>query len=240
MPTCKLCLEKPAVRRSHIIPEFMYKHHYDDKHRMFLLSTAHQEPNRRISKGVYERLLCKDCETRLSVYEQYCHDLINVSCPCTLDRNAHLELHGVNYHKLKLFQMLMLWRAGASQRPEFRKVELGPHQEKLRQMILSNDPGEAWQYPCMMILILDDGFDPQGFTIMPLARKLHGHSIYTFIAGGLAWLYCVSSHRPPEMFEKMALKENGDINIYKKPASYFLKPMAQRLGDAGKLKGAKT
>jgi len=38
--------------------------------------------------------------------------------------------------------------------PDFREVELGPHEEKIRRMLIAGDPGSAEDYGCMLQIAL--------------------------------------------------------------------------------------
>jgi len=62
-----------------------------------------------------------------------------------------IECGGIDYKLFKLFQLSLLWRAGVSDRPIFKEVALGRHQEILRRMLLDDDPGESHKYGCIML-----------------------------------------------------------------------------------------
>ncbi len=54
--TCALCLERP-LRDSHVIPEFLYKSIYDEKHRFYALAVGEYPGYEQ--KGIRESLLCE-------------------------------------------------------------------------------------------------------------------------------------------------------------------------------------
>jgi hypothetical protein len=68
---CKLCLERRPLLNSHIIPEFQYRPLYDDLHRFTTISSDPERTTKFAQKGIRERLLCGECEQRLSVWEGY-------------------------------------------------------------------------------------------------------------------------------------------------------------------------
>ena len=78
MAICKLCLNDRPLRRSHIIPEFMYSGIYDnDPKRFYEIRIDDDEAKSRIQqKGQLEYLLCGECETKLSLYEKYADENI--------------------------------------------------------------------------------------------------------------------------------------------------------------------
>src|SRR6516225_11959807 len=72
---CALCREERPLRRSHVIPEFMFRPLYDKKHRFWGVSNIPTKPNRIFQKGPREKLLCNECEQRLSRYESNASDV---------------------------------------------------------------------------------------------------------------------------------------------------------------------
>ncbi|RYX80702.1 hypothetical protein EON73_05255 [bacterium] len=70
---CRLCLqEKPLIKKSHIIPDFMYKGIFDDKHKIVqkdFINNKDLFP----SDGIYEKhILCADCDNKIiGGYEDY-------------------------------------------------------------------------------------------------------------------------------------------------------------------------
>lgn len=146
---CALCLQPGPLQNSHIIPEFLYALLYDEKHRYNVLSVQHGEPNRIEQKGARERLLCLACERLLNGYETYASLVIKGGAKGISYRRegAIVFLQGIDYAKFKLFQLSVLWRAGVSSLPFFGHVQLGPHQEQLRKMVYTGDPGRSAEYP---------------------------------------------------------------------------------------------
>src|SRR5690606_7650725 len=73
---CRLCLEeKELIKRSHIIPNFMYKELVDHKNRMILMSLEAGQIERsgfRQSGEFDSDILCADCDnTRLGKLDRY-------------------------------------------------------------------------------------------------------------------------------------------------------------------------
>ena len=75
--TCALCLGEAPLRNSHVIPEFLYRSLYDEKHRLHQVSADPAQPNIYLQKGLREPLLCELCEQRFSVSERYASMLLN-------------------------------------------------------------------------------------------------------------------------------------------------------------------
>lgn len=61
---CRLCLQIKDLRRSHIIPEFIYKPLYSSEHNRVIEIKEGLVPGL-MQKGYREELLCQDCEKLL-------------------------------------------------------------------------------------------------------------------------------------------------------------------------------
>ena len=105
----------------------------------------------------FERLLCDGCEQRFAAWEREGATFIRDPrlLPRGLTRDKVLILVGLPYAPLKLFLMSLLWRMGVSTLREFTFVDLGPHQEKLRQMLLRADSGPSEAYGCSLQILTD-------------------------------------------------------------------------------------
>ena len=144
---------------------------------------------------------------------------------------------GLDYAKLKLLQLSILWRAGISDQRFFRDVELGLHQEKLRQMILEGRAGRAWEYACLLCAITHENKVVDGAIIHPRRIRVEGHTCYQMVAGGLIWCFFVSNHAPAPTIMEWVLKENGTIKMPRDEFDNlsFIQRIAWNLGTAGKL-----
>ncbi len=209
---CHLCLEFRDLHKSHIIPEFLYKSLYDEKHRLSLLSVAtDQENSLREQKGWREQLLCTACEQKLSVWERYACLLLEGGTPVTYrTEESSVHLSGLDYVPFKLFQLSILWRAGISSLQFFENVRLGIHAERLRKLLVSGDPGPPNRYGCLMFgLKLEDSTFTQLIT-QPGRVKVDGSVAYRFIFGGFLWIFVVTAHQLPPLWTKLFLQPNGN------------------------------
>ena len=208
MSTCALCREERELRHSHIVPEFMYQPLYDEKHKFWALSAS--EPSWQEQKGLREYLLCGECEIKFSRWETYTSRLLTNRVPTVARRTGDLIwVEGADYDQFKLFQLSILWRAGVSNLPIFSKVRLGPHEETLRQRLVSEDPGAPSEYGCALYaLTTPDGVD-QGLIVAPTLCRMEAIHTYHFVFGGLIWLFFVSSHAPSRHATEGFVQRNG-------------------------------
>ena len=211
---CALCLKDKPLRRSHIIPEFLYAPLYDSKHRLQILSVLPEEESQLKQKGEREPLLCDSCENLLSKYERYASLLFTGQLPTKGTHEANLiSVEGIEYAKLKLFQMSILWRAGVSTLPLFERVQLGPHAEQLRVRILTEDPGKPEDYGCIMYLLTTSDGSMPALIMQPTKVRNQGHITYKFVMSSMVWVYFVSSIPPPYPFSLCVLRETGEAFI---------------------------
>ncbi len=160
--TCALCQQEVPLVRSHIVPEFLYKPHYDEKHRA-LLFDKRDVPHTMVQKGLRERLLCEGCEARLQVFEDYFARYWFKERPLPAKVVAsEVTLRGIDYARFKLFLLSIVWRASVSDTaPE---MSLGPHEEPVRSMLINVDPGPKGSlYPIFAGVIVDEEGQPVGW-----------------------------------------------------------------------------
>lgn len=196
---CALCNQLAPLRDSHIIPEFVYKSVYDDKHRAAALDLQ-RAPIPYVQKGLRERLLCNACEQKFGRWE-------NTFCrfwkPGTLFPTPITQLNfcvsGFPYAAFKLFHLSVLWRAGVAKSEAFCLVKLGPHEKHLRNILLSEQSPVDSIYPvsaCVLRHPLSGG--PFEECVMASAvGRVNGVKTYTIVFGGCAWYYAVSNSTNP-------------------------------------------
>lgn len=208
---CALCLRDAELRRSHIIPEFLYETLYDEKHRLQVFSVIPDQDNWREQKGLRERLLCDDCEQRLSAWERYASLALKGGVSLTYRQEGSVVfVSGLDYTRFKLFQLSVLWRAGVSTLPFFEKVQLGRHAEALRCLLLKGDPGSQERYGCFMFGLKHGNQAFTGVIIEPGKVRLNGHTAYRFVFGGFLWVMLASNHDLGAPLNACTLRSTGD------------------------------
>lgn len=235
---CALCLQPREIRSSHVIPEFMYESLYDDIHRFHVLSAEPAQRNRFAQKGLRQALLCSCCEERLGVYERYVSLMMGGGLELEYETNGHLVLiRGIDYKAVRMFQLSVLWRAGVSSLPFFSEVALGPHQEKLRVLLDTDDPGTPWRYSCLMFTLIHEGKIQDDFIVQPVMIKVDGVSGYRFVFGGHVWVYFVANHQTPSRLETFSLQPSGELTIRmtSMASARFISEFARVLSGQGKL-----
>ncbi|WP_321516444.1 hypothetical protein [Marinifilum fragile] len=238
MTICKLCKqEKPLIKKSHIIPDFLHKELYDQKHyikkfnaKSFRLGIT------RISKiptGEYEGgMLCKECDgEKLGKYETYLGKILsNSDMPeeqkpiCKKIRNGNgvefMEIRNIDYKLLKLGLLTILWRSGISTRKTFQEVKLGPYEEKIRKMLIEENPSNDNEIELVVLSWRNDRKMATDIIGQPRLHKTNGKIYYSIIINGYIILYFLSKNSIDNKFKSFRLKEDNTLSIVNLPQGY--------------------
>ncbi|MBI2596359.1 hypothetical protein HYW46_06520 [Candidatus Daviesbacteria bacterium] len=170
MKTCKFCKEKVVkLANAHVLPR-AYFEYSRRKAKMtktqsmkLITNTKDQFPIGKVRIGWYDSdLVCAECENRFAPYDNYSPRLLlqNEDHHRQIIVNGDLkgwEIAQFDYEKLKLFVISVLWRAGASQLPQFGKINLSQEElERARQNILNNDSGGDNNFSFIIARFPDD------------------------------------------------------------------------------------
>jgi len=211
---CKLCHKKKPIRKSHIIPEFFYRPGYDEKGRLFEVRYGVYK-DKYIQKGIREQLMCLDCEQFLNNnYERYFHNFWYKKKNLPEESLDKIYIvRSLDYAKTKLFLLSILWRASVASGKDFTEVVLGPHENKIREMLLNKDPKDQFNYQIFATLLLVPGTNNicGEFIMFPIVCRYDARRIYVFTFGGCIWNYVVSSHPIGYPVDVCSLSEKGNI-----------------------------
>jgi hypothetical protein len=211
---CRLCLLPRTLRYSHIIPEFLFKDCYDERHRMVAVDRRPERPTYQ-QKGWREYLLCDDCEQFLNAeYEQpmKAQWIDTPKLPAHVRTNP-IIIEGVNYDTFKLFHLSVLWRAAVASTGDFAQVKLGPHEERLRQMIRTKDAGGQTRYPLFSaVLVLPQNLSPAYDVVVPTSlTTIEGQRLYQTTYSGCVWGIAVASHSLSPRWNDLMLNREGRV-----------------------------
>ncbi len=173
----------------------MYSSLYDENHKFNQLTKDRIIPR---PLGIYEKMLCEVCEGKLNFYETYVKEVLYGGTELVIrEYKSHTSFLNIDYNRLKLFHMSILWRAGVTGREEFSDVELGQkHEEKLRAMINNDNPGKPYEYPCIIMYNINSTPEINQGLVTNLHKSLRyeGHMAYKVFMAGCIWGFLVSSH----------------------------------------------
>ncbi len=213
MPRCQFCHQDLLFRNSHIVPEFLYDGLYNANHQMIGIHGRGSKGRKVLHKGIRERLFCEACEQHFNEhFEKPCRESWVQSCPL-LDPwfTEDVRWIKVDYAPFKLFHLSVLFRAGVSSLPTFAEVSLGPHQERMRRMLLSRDPGRGEQYPIFgHAVVHHETRRVVRIVSKAQASRFGGRRCYGIMYGGAQWWVCVASDTNHD-FQELALRVDGSM-----------------------------
>ncbi len=212
--TCKLCQKYGDLCNSHIVPEWGYAGVYDSKHRFRSYEWIGKEYPKVEQKGYREHLLCRHCETLLSKWEAYGKSVWRLEVGKWYQCENDVRVgKGIDYKKLRLFLLSLLWRFDAASHPFTVNVALGPHGECIRRALMSRNPLEQNRYPCIMTRIMEEGKWNQVGVRGPIKGRWYGQRAYSVAFKGIGLLYVIG-HRALKDREKFAcISAAGNIRM---------------------------
>ncbi|MGB2697772.1 MAG: hypothetical protein WBD28_07935, partial [Candidatus Zixiibacteriota bacterium] len=185
-----------------------------------VLSTSSVEKTKYIQKGIREKLLCNHCEQYFSVIEKYARGILYGGVEIQIaEEKSRILLKDIDYKKLKLFQLSLLWRASVAENDFFSELNTGPHEDILRQMLCARNPGDSYEYGCTMIFYALGEDKLMGELIrQPSLKWIDNHRCYKFVLGGCLWIFVVSKHSRNFIWRELFLTKDGNLTILKKKA----------------------
>lgn len=205
-PRCALCLKRGELQESHIYPRHIYKAvglNKKNKETKYTITTG-IEGNVSVIEdenfdGVKEKLLCKGCEELLNHnYERYFAEVfisfdkplpfhkVSSTLQLVRDGTQFIELTNLDYTKVKLYVLSLLWRASVSE-TYGSGINISKRiKRRMRKMILNKDAGKESDFRVHFskpskIEKTDNRFQ-MPFIVFPI---LNDPSIFYTIAGSL-------------------------------------------------------
>lgn len=162
-----------------------------------------------IGQGLRERLLCGPCEQMLGQHESYFARLW-FGGPVSVSAQAVSGLRmEVDYRKVKLLLLSIVWRASASRLLDFEPIDLGEHHEPIRKMLLSGTAAAAGHYR-IYVQIAPEG-PATHLMSEPWLVRLGRHNTYNMVFGGAVWTILMTPWASLPIAAASSLRENGQL-----------------------------
>jgi hypothetical protein len=225
---CRLCLqEKPLLKKSHIIPNFLYKGLFSEDHRLVNVNLSDFDDFSYTHSGYYDKnILCRDCDGGLlSRLETYASNCLYFKGSERSRSTIHTELlgggevvpairfHNLEYTKIKLFFLSILWRSHISVHPFFKEVDLGPYAEKLRRMLLDHDAGAENEFEVIIMHVDSKKTRPEKALFQPRKLRVDGNYQYVFYIDRLIYHFNISTHNKQHIYNTGIIRNDGILDI---------------------------
>lgn len=212
---CSLCGCDKKLINAHVIPRSFHEPMKQGGQTPIIITSRPGEYPKRSHIGVYDKeIVCKNCEATFSPWDDYGNKFLTQE----LDEARYIVGNGerlaynfgqCNYDYLKLFFLSVLWRAGVSKHQLFSKVQLGPYEKKLRQVILAKEAGGVADFS-VALSKFDAPANKTGI-LNPDRTEYDGVNHYRLYLGGYMAIIKVSNQLPPKCFDGLYLSPDQDV-----------------------------
>ena len=240
--TCRLCLNFGELRRSHIIPNALFKRiKQRDAGKGIRFDDSKESLVEHTSESWWEYLLCDGCEQRIGLFDKYAVETLRNAHKSGTRRSDGVLIADLDYARLKRFFTSLLWRAAISTLPEFDKVRLPEaNAEGLRKSLLSDLALPPRRLACRIELLYDptpalqNGFsgDNLGQLIpSPQARVRSGRTSFIFLVNGYL-VEIFAPDAPHREWRRLGMLKD-ELKLFIPARNIFAVPELKRLLVAG-------
>jgi len=230
--------------KAHIIPEGFFRPLWDGNLAPEMHTNSPGSYPKRMPVGTYDSsILCGDCDHKMAPWDSYAQELLlhrfsGAKGVYLGQKKVAWRIGSFDYRKLKLFFISLLWRASVSQQSFYKRISLGPFEDRLRAMIQKRDPGGSHDFAVILAR-----FGDSDVTVMldPHPEKFEGVSFTRFYLTGFLAYIKVDQRTTPKIFEDFRVHESGPLivlsrSLHNTPDGLVMKKIAE---DAVSKKGTK-
>ena len=213
---CRLCLQDKMLIKAHVIPEGFFRLLRHENIAPEMYSNTPGSFPRRMQVGTYDStILCSQCDGKMAPWDDYGQqvlirrfsDAVKISLQ---GKTVAWRIEKFDYRRLKLFFISVLWRASVSKRTFYKRISLGPFEDRLRAMILNEDPGDSQEFAVVLAR-----FEDVEITAMldPHPEKYDGISFCRFYLSGFVVYIKVDKRPTPSFLTNLHLQEDRPLIV---------------------------
>ncbi|WP_344928956.1 hypothetical protein [Aquimarina addita] len=221
-------MEKELIKKSHIIPDFLYRNSgmFDEKHRLRSISKQDllkgKKPKLRQTGINDKNILCANCDNVvIGQYEKYASEsfynktlnLNNLSdCKNLKEGNINFNIcSNIDFKKYRLFLLSILFRASISKNSFFNEVKLSnANLENLRKMLFNDDPGNYKDFPFVLFSLNKLDLVSNDLIINPMRIEMDGMVEYNFVFAGILYKFYEGKNLDTTKFDILLMKPDND------------------------------
>lgn len=201
---CRLCLRaEQRLVKSHVFPKSFL---FDPREKHAPVAIVSDSGVSKSQTGPYDYFLCETCEQSTSACDSHARRFCEHAYAGVPVSTSDGELVGrwcgpeVRGELIKRFAQVTLFRAHASTRPEFKAVDLGPFEGRLREVLLNGIDSE--EFGVLAVTVAGVLAQPVlGFGRVRTSDVL----CWRFHAGGVAYYIKVDSRPFPDGLKQIQL-----------------------------------
>lgn len=235
---------------SHVFPESFYKYSYTpgEPRRLIDMSLDSAKPLDcpPMQKGYNEPLMCASCDNekvgaydtfiarwlRLDLnYDEYVNFWSKRNGSSFIPEGSDgVRLRDIDFARFRIFHLSLLWRFHIAQGDQFSAVALpADAAEQIRTMILNDDPGDRFFFPCVLIH-LDElfAFSVRGVScpIVSTEPMLQCRAI----ALGFVWLWALVPDASQHPLSSAMVSPCGEMHVVRAPQIMKKRLMCEHVG----------
>ncbi|MEC4890412.1 MAG: hypothetical protein RI101_10165 [Nitrospira sp.] len=233
---CRLCLQDKNLIKAHIIPEGFFRLLRHENIAPVLHSNTPGSFPKRMQVGTYDStILCSECDGKMAPWDDYGQQILIRQFPEAIKlslqgKTVAWEMEKFDYRRLKLFFMSVLWRASVSKQTFYKRISIGPFEDRLRTMILNEDPGDTQEFVVVLAR-----FEDVEITAMldPHPEKFDGISFCRFYLSGFVAYIKVDQRPTPSFLTDLRLQEGRPLvilarSVRNSPDGRVMRELAER------------
>ncbi len=213
---CRLCNRDRKLIKAHVIPEAFFRSLRSGGKAPEIHTNTKGAYPKRAPIGVYDRtILCGECDGCFSPWDDHAQQVLIRDFSEALplydeSRKVAYRIQRFNYNLLKLFFLSLLWRASVSNHKFYRRISVGPYEEILRGMLLTEDPGTAEKFAVTLARFSDPQFTGM---LDPHAERYEGVNYCRFYLTGFVAYIKVDRRPPPSFLRDFVISEDSQITV---------------------------
>jgi len=212
---CQLCNQEKKLINAHIIPRSFFSDLTEEGRAPIVIDDKAGSYPKRTPIGIYDsEILCEDCERLFSIWDDYGRQFLSQD----IDEDKYVLSNGerlacnfgaYDYARLKMFFLSVLWRASVSKNKFFYQVQLGPYQERLKEIVLSGDPGGRDDF-AVALSKFDKEANETGY-LNPNRVDWEGVNHYRLYINSYMAIIKVTNMKPPSSLHGLYFEKNRGL-----------------------------
>ncbi|RYY43828.1 MAG: hypothetical protein EOO06_19135 [Chitinophagaceae bacterium] len=222
---CRLCGKTAKLlKKSHVIPKFMYNGIHDELNRMIVANLNSLDAKPKFQQSGYsdKYVLCAKCDNELiAKLERYValvlfggHSTEQLAFENAVgpDGIKSIFIKNIDYSRFKLCLLSILWRAHISSNKFFKNVDLKENAEPIRQMLLTNDPKDETEYKISIVAVRNhEGLLRMVFD--PAIVQIGNGYVAIFFINGIFYFIDLVPSSDFAVFQKHFLTSSGTYEV---------------------------